>query len=126
MPALRNAYFVLAGLTLLLVVVQFVLAGLLIFQDRDSLDAHGMIGNVLHLPPLLMIIAAAVARMGREAILWAIGLLVLVIVQVGLGFGDSWLHPLGALIVFVVAHTIFQKARAWRLVTTPVTTAPTA
>jgi hypothetical protein len=114
----RKVYTVLAGLLLLTVVYQFVTAGLIVFEGKPK-DAHGAGGGVAHLWPLLMIIAAAVGKLGRDAIIFAVALLVLVVFQSAIPEGSlGWLHPLGALIIAFTAHHALQHARAG---TTPAT-----
>jgi hypothetical protein len=107
----RTAYVALAGLLLLTVVYQFVTAGLIIFEGKDT-DAHGAGAGIAHLWPLLMIIVAAVGKLGRTLILFAVGLLVLVTFQSAIPEGDlAVIHPLVALVIAFVGHAALQRAR---------------
>ena len=112
---MRTAYIVLAGLTLLNVVFQFVTAGAFIGglgNDGDWLDPHGGGSIGIHLFPLLMIIVAAVGKLGRDALLYAVAVLVLGMIQVAITeTGIAFLHPLNALIIFVVAHRALHHMR---------------
>jgi hypothetical protein len=116
MPWLRTAYTVLAAIALLLVVVQFLTAGLGIFGASDF-DVHEGVAGVLHLVPLLMLIAALAGRLGRFEAVAALALLILVAIQSSLpGARDdapeiAALHPLTALIIFYIAHMVFQRSR---------------
>jgi hypothetical protein len=121
MHALRSAYFGLAALTLALVVLQFFLAGLGIFGATDNFDAHEFVGfALLHLTTILMLIVALVGRLGRSAILFGGGLLVLVVIQSFLPSARddapviAALHPLVALVILGGAAQATQYARAWR------------
>src|SRR4051812_15551977 len=105
MPALRQVYFGLAVLTLALVALQFLLAGLGIF-GATSFDAHRPVGFIfLHATTLLMLIVALVGRMGRPAAMFGAGLLVLIVVQSSLPSleddapGIAAFHPLLALVI---------------------------
>ena len=113
----RNAYTVLAALTLLLVTVQFVTAGVGLFGASDF-DLHEGLAGIIHLLPLLMLIVALLGRLGRFFALAALGLLVLITVQFALpGLRDdvaelAALHPLNALVIWYLAHMAFLRSRA--------------
>ena len=99
---ITTVYGALAMLWALAVVVQVFLAGLGIF-GATSFDAHKSFGGILHgITALLAILAIAGPRTGRD-IGMAVGLLVLVTVQIALvGSRDSApglaaLHPVLAL-----------------------------
>ena len=109
---MRQAFVVLAGLLLLTVVFQFVTAGLYIFDD-SSIDPHGAGAGAAHLWPLLMIIVAAVGKLGSRLIITSVVLLVLVTVQSGIPeSGAGFLHPLVALIIAFGAYHALMGARA--------------
>lgn len=124
MPWLRTAFTVLAAITLLLVLLQFLSAGMGIFGASDF-DFHEAIGGALHLPPLLMLIAALVGRLGRFETIASLVLLILIGVQAALpGLRDdaeqlAALHPLVALIIFYIAHMVFQRSRVVTSAATP-------
>jgi hypothetical protein len=99
---ITTVYGVLAMVWALAVVVQVFLAGLGIF-GATSFDAHESFGGILHgVTALLVLLAIAGPRSGRDVGM-AVGLLVLVTVQIGLiGSRDSApglaaLHPVLAL-----------------------------
>jgi Family of unknown function (DUF6220) len=118
MPWARNAFTALAAAMLAFVTLQFFTAGLGIFGASDF-DFHEAVGfAVLHLLPLLLLIVAAVGKLGRFFVLASLGLLVLVVIQGGLpgaredAAGIAALHPLVALIIWVLTHMVFQRSRA--------------
>ena len=91
MDAARKIFVGLAWLFVLAVAIQFFLAGLGVLGG-ESLEAHRQWGFiVLHLLPILMIVAAIVGRMGRTVIGLTVLLLLLVFVQVD---RNRYLYPL--------------------------------
>lgn len=68
-----------------LVLLQAVLAGRALFGTW-SITVHGVVGNVTFAVSLLVVAAALAAKVSRHALGVAIVLLVLVTVQVGLGY----------------------------------------
>jgi hypothetical protein len=114
---MRSAYVALAGLMLLLILVQFLLAGFGMW-GVTSFEAHEGLGyTALHGIPLIMLIVAAIGRLARDLILRALLLFVLLTVQVALpnldedAPGLTAFHPLLALVIFVIVHATFQRAR---------------
>lgn len=71
---------------------------------------------VLHLVPILMLIAAIVGRMRRSVIALTVGLIVLVFVQplfTDAQLDPRWLralHVLNALFIFFLGHHVAQRA----------------
>lgn len=109
--AMRKAYVIFAGLLLFTVVWQFVTAGLRIFEGED-IGPHGAGAGAAHLWPLLMLIVAAVGKLGKSLIIGAAVLLVLVTVQSGISEGGAaFIHPLGGLIIGFGAYHLFMLAR---------------
>jgi len=115
MDAARKIFVGLAWLFVLAVAIQFLLAGLGVLGG-ESLEAHRQWGFiVLHLLPILMIVATIVGRMGRTVIGLTVLLFVLVFVQPL--FADSaldprWLrslHVLNALFIFALASYLAQR-----------------
>lgn len=105
----------LALLFVLAVAIQFLLAGLAVLGG-ESLEPHRVWGFlVLHLIPILMLIAAIVGRMGRTVIALTVGLILLVSLQPL--FADAqldprWLralHVLDALFIFALGHHLAQR-----------------
>ena len=87
----RRAFVGLAWVFLLAVAIQFLLAGLGVLGG-ESVEPHRQWGFiVLHLIPVLMLIAAIVGRMGRNLIALTVGLFLLVFLQPL--FADAELHP---------------------------------
>jgi hypothetical protein len=121
MSIARKILLGLAWLYVLGIVLQFFFAGLLIlgFGDAEELedyrDLHEGFGYaVLHLYPILMVVAAAVGRVGRNLLLATIALAVIVFVQpiwVAEFRGEflGSMHVLGALVIFVLAHHVAQQ-----------------
>jgi len=112
---MRTAYVASAGLTMLVIVFQFLTAGGFIGglgSDGDWLDPHGAGSGGVHLFPLIMLIVATIGKLGRDAILYAAALFVLGFVQVALpGTGAAFLHPLNALVLFMLAHLALKQVR---------------
>ena len=122
MVAARYAYVVLAWAFLVGLVVQVFLIGLGLFADSGAVKLHVDFGYILHLFPLLIVIAAAVARAGRRRILQAVALaaIVFVVPLLPLFRADvpvlAALHPVLALLAFgaavgvAIAATRFTQA----------------
>lgn len=117
MDVARKFFFGLAWLFVLAVAVQFVLAGLGVLGG-ETMEAHRQWGFVvLHLIPILMLIAAIVGRMGRPFIALTIVLFLLVFVQPL--FADAqldprWLrslHVLNALFIFGLGYELAKRGR---------------
>ena len=115
MDVARKSFVGLAWLFVLAVAIQFLLAGLGVLGG-ESIEAHRQWGFVvLHLIPILMLVAAIVGRMGR----YVIGLTVLLFLLVFLQplFADPELHPrwlrslhvLNALFIFVLGRHLAQR-----------------
>lgn len=105
-PGLFPWYQGVAILFTVLMIIQAFLGGRGFFKDADLLDAHEMLGSVLLLVAIVQVVLAYLA-VGRSMTLWMSGaLVVLVIIQMSLGFSakdgnlDSaaWHLPLGVLI----------------------------
>lgn len=112
MPVLRQTYLIAAGLTTLLVVFQFVTAGIGIFSSGEF-GAHAAGSGILHATTLIMVIAAAAGGLGRPAVIASAVLLVLVVVQSVLPDGPdaiAALHPLVALVIFIGAAQTTRMA----------------
>ena len=115
MDAARKIFVGLAWLFVLAVAIQFFLAGLGVLGG-ESLEAHRQWGFiVLHLLPILMIVAARVGRM-RRTVNGLAGLdLLLVFVQplfVDPALDPRWLrslHVLNALFIFALGSYLAQR-----------------
>jgi hypothetical protein len=112
----RYAFLALAWAFFIGVVVQVFLIGLGLFADREYVEAHVAFGWILHLAPILVLIAAALGRAGRNAILLTVALVVLVfIVPILALMRDSSpviaaLHPVAALFSFALAGAVARAA----------------
>jgi hypothetical protein len=120
-PGLLPVYKGVAALFAALVLLQALLAGRGLFKDYDLIDLHGMVANVIFLVALAQV-GLAFATVGRGAPLLLSGaLVVLVVVQIALGFAGrdsaeaaAWHIPNGVLIAgLATAHTarVFQLRR---------------
>jgi len=105
------------------ILVQVFLVGLALFGTTRDFEPHIGLGWILHLVPILLLIVAAIARVGSRLIWWNVALLVVQFIQPVLPSlrSDvplvSALHPVLALIIFLLAYTIGLKA--WLLVREP-------
>jgi uncharacterized protein DUF6220 len=110
------AYAILAWAFLAGVVVQVFFIGLALFAGSENLELHVSLGWILHLVPILILAAAALARAGRQQILLAAALAVIVfIVPIFALLRDSApvvaaLHPVGALLAFWLAIIVARGA----------------
>jgi hypothetical protein len=112
----RYAYAVLAWAFVAGVVVQVFFVGLALFAGSENMALHVSLGWILHLMPILVLAAAALARAGRQQILLAAALAVTVfIVPIFALLRDSApvvaaLHPVGALLSFWLAILVARGA----------------
>jgi Family of unknown function (DUF6220) len=119
MATARKTFVVLAWLFVLAVAIQFLLAGLGVLGG-ESLEPHRQWGFiVLHLIPILMLIAAIIGRMGRTVIVPTAVLFLLVFIQplfVDPELQPRWLrslHVLNALFIFALGYHLAQRG-TWR------------
>ncbi len=109
---LRLAYFVLAWAFLAGLTIQVFLIGLYLFADPSQLSTHESLGWILHLAPLLVLLASVLARAGRANWLWALALAVAVFVVPILATlkaslpAAAALHPVAAMIAFALATVV--------------------
>jgi hypothetical protein len=107
--AARYVFAGLAWLFLVGIVVQVFFIGLALFAGEENLESHVTLGWILHMIPIVILIAAALARPGRRTVLLAAALAVTVfIVPILATLRDSSdviaaLHPVGALLAFYLA-----------------------
>ena len=105
----RIVYAVLVWVFLAAVTVQTLLAGLAIFGDPRDIGLHIQVGYILHLSPILILVAAAVGRVGRSTLLWVGALVVATFIQpllpsmAGSSAFLAALHPVLALVIFAIA-----------------------
>ena len=113
--AARYAYLVLAWAFLVGLVVQVFFIGLALFGDAENIELHVALGWILHLAPILVLLAAALARAGRRHWQWALALAVVVFVvpilaMDGLMPEIAALHPVGAMVSFALAIVVARNA----------------
>jgi hypothetical protein len=112
----RYAYAVLAWGFVAAILLQVFFIGLGLFVAADNLELHRNFGWILHLAPLPVLLAAALARAGRRQILQATGLVVVIFfvpilaaVRADLPYVAAF-HPVGAMIAFAVALVVARRA----------------
>ena len=114
-------YLTLVWLYLAGIVVQTFLAGAALFSPERNFELHRGLGYLLHLYPILLVIAAVAGRLGREMITWTLALLVVQGIQPLLpGLRADYplvaaFHPVLVLAIFWLGISLGLKA--WRLVT---------
>jgi len=119
----RYVYLGLVWLYLVGILVQVFLAGMGLFGVAADFEPHIGLGWLLHLAPILLLIAAAVAKVGSRLIWWNVALLVVQFIQPILALARhdapvvAAFHPVLALVIFWLALTI--ALMAWRLVRQP-------
>ena len=113
----RYAYFALLWAFVAGVVLQVFFIGLGLFNGAEFRETHAWFGwTILHLSPLLILVAAPFARVGRTRILQAVGLAVIVwivpilaAVRADLPVAAAF-HPVGALLAFWLATVMARGA----------------
>jgi hypothetical protein len=115
MVAARRILVIVALLFLLGVVLQFFFAGLGLLGGED-MELHKDFGwSALVVTPILILIVAYLAKVGRVTMMLCLALTVVSLIQPfwvtefrGEMLGS--LHVLGALVIFTLAHHIAQRA----------------
>lgn len=96
-------------------------AGTTIDEDSfyDSFNLHAALGILIVLGSLLLFLLALAARAGRQLVLVSLGIFVLVVAQMILGWSGQelpevlgFLHPINALVILAVLGMLNQ--RLWR------------
>ncbi len=112
----RYAFFVLAWAFVAGLVLQVFFIGLGLFVPPRDVELHVTFGWILHLFPILILLAAALARAGRTRILQATALAVTVFIVPILATlrADTPVaaafHPVGALLAFWLAIVVARGA----------------
>ena len=113
----RQAHLVLSFLFVGGVVVQVFLAGLGVFDRASMFQTHANWGYLLEIVPLLLLVLAAVGRLGRRQIIYAAALFGMFLLQsifVALR-GDlpmiAALHPVNGFAILLVG--ILTAREAW-------------
>lgn len=116
---LLSGYRALAHLLGLLVLIQAWMAGQSLFGDF-SIVVHGIVGNVSYLIAVVALVLAAVARAPKGALIVAAVVVLLMTVQIGIGYmgresagAASWHIPNG---VLLFGLTVFQISKATAVV----------
>jgi nicotinamide riboside transporter PnuC len=121
----RYAFVVLAWAFVAGVVLQVFFIGLGLFAGSENLELHVSFGWILHLFPVLILLAAALARAGRTRILQAAALAVTVFIVPILATlrADTPVaaafHPVGALLAFWLAIVVARGATSLVAATDP-------
>jgi hypothetical protein len=112
----RILYAALAWAFVAAILVQVFFIGLGLFVGEDNLELHREFGWILHLAPLPVLLAAALARAGRARILEAVGLAVVIFfvpilaaLRADLPYAAAF-HPVGAVIAFWLAADLARSA----------------
>lgn len=120
--AARYAYLGLAWAFLVGVIVQVFFIGLALFAGRENLALHVNFGWILHLAPILILAAAALARAGGRRIVEAAALAVVVFIvpilatlRADLPVAAA-LHPVGAMLAFWLAIVVARSASSLEVV----------
>lgn len=114
--AARWAYVALAWAFLAGLVVQVFFAGLGLFARASGFELHVNLGWILHLAPLLILLAAALSRAGRRHWTWALALAVVVfVVPIFVLLRDTSpvlaaLHPVSALAAFWLSTIVARHS----------------
>jgi hypothetical protein len=112
----RYLYAALAWAFVAGVILQVFFIGLGLFVGRENLALHVNFGWLLHLGPLPILVAAALARAGRTRILQtaALAILVFFVPILAVFRTDAPLaaafHPVGALLAFWLATVVARGA----------------
>ena len=112
----RYAFAALAWAFVAGVVLQVFFIGLALFAGSENLELHITLGWILHLFPILILAAAAVARAGRTRILQvtALAVTVFIVPILALLRADApvaaALHPVAALLAFWLAIVVASEA----------------
>ena len=110
--AARYAFVALAVAFAAGIMLQVFFIGLGLFEGSENLALHREFGWILHLAPLLVLVAAALAAAGRTRILQAVALVVVVwivpilaAVRADLPMVAAF-HPVGAMLAFVLSLVV--------------------
>ena len=116
--ALRITYVLVAWLYLAGLVTVAFAAGLGLLGG-STMQLHAESGYILHLAPILLLLTAWGARVGRPTIWWVVALSVSGLIQPMLPLlRDSVpflaaLHPLNAMVLFYLAFTVAWRSRTF-------------
>ena len=112
----RVAFAAVAWLFLACVVIQVFLAGLGVFAGPSNFELHRNFGYIFGLLTVVMVVIAAIGRLGRRLIgLSALLVLLFTLQSVFIAFREGLpaaaaLHPVNALAIFWVAQLVARDA----------------
>jgi hypothetical protein len=114
--AAQYSYAALAWALVVAIVLQVFFIGLGLFANAEYVSVHADFGWILHLAPVLLVVAAAAAGAGRARILWAIALAIVIwLVPILAVLRDgaplvAAFHPLVAVSAFLLAVAVAVAA----------------
>jgi len=130
MQVIRRAHVAVAWGFVAALVIQVFLAGRGVFENAERFKDHAGWGYTIGLLPLILLILAAIGRLGRRQAIYAIALFGMFILQsVLVALRDSQplvaaLHPVNGFAILLVSIVMAREAWLERNVSQP-TTAPT-
>ena len=117
MNGARKAYKVVLIAFLVAMPIQYFLAGLGVFGET-SYDSHAILGTLLQLVSLILLILAAVGRLGKPLLPMTAALFVLMVIQgilAAVGREEEAVvgafHVLNALLIVMLAYHLFAGFR---------------
>jgi uncharacterized protein DUF6220 len=117
MQVIRRAHLVVAWAFVAGLVIQVFLAGRGVFENAERFKDHAGWGYTIGLLPLILLILAAIGRLGRRQVIYGAALFGMFILQsILVTFRDSQptiaaLHPVNGFAILLVA--IFCAREAW-------------
>lgn len=115
--AARYGYLVVATLFGAGVLVQVYIAGMAVFIDPENWELHTRFVSVIEPLPILLLVLAFLGQLPRRLKLSPVALFILMVVQYATAsmFGSfvAAIHPVTALIMFVVAVMTVREVRNW-------------
>jgi hypothetical protein len=117
--AMRIAYVAVAWLYLAGLVTVAFAAGLGLLVPGSNMQLHREAGYILHLAPILLLLAAWGARVGRLTMWWVVAVAVSGLIQPLLPtLRESVpvlaaVHPLNAMVLFYLALTVAWRSRTF-------------
>ena len=132
MQVIRRIHLVLAWAFVAGVVVQVFLAGRGVFESPELFKTHAGWGYMLELLPVLLLVTAALGRLGRRQVLYALALFgmfilqsILVAVRADMPMVAA-LHPVNGFAILLVGIVMAREAWMTRDATPDATTAASA
>jgi len=112
----RYVFIAIVWIYVAAILFQVFLAGIGLFGAAKDFEPHAGLGWILHLVPVLLLIVAAVARVGSSLLVVQFVQPILATLRNDAPVAAAF-HPVLALVIFWLALTIGLKA--WRLVRKP-------